>query len=335
MNKTTASLEQAGLHCHYRDARENAQADALATVVFDDRCQTPSDMRYVSTGLPQLTGQPCHELLLGEGVVQRGQSRDSSWAKSEQCLVVALWANEADYDNLQHATEQLYARLLTEVVSRGYPHLVRIWNYFSEINRIDNSLERYRQFCIGRFDAFAHHGLGETRFPSACALGNQGGDLVIYALASKVKPWHFENPRQASAYHYPAEYGPRSPSFARASLLTLPQKLPKLFVSGTASIVGHVTQHPNELALQTEVTLDNLRLLLAHVADQYALAHLGHTPALSPEVLKVYVRHRQDLAYVQKCVECAYPGVPVVYVGADICRADLLVEIDGVWRLQP
>ena len=221
MFKPLASPTQSGLHCQYIDARKGALAEALATVVFDDRCQTPSDMRYLSTGLPQLTGPFVHEHLLGDGVLKRGHSQDSSWAATEQCLVVALWANEADYDSLQHATEQLYARLLDKVFSSGYPHLVRIWNYFPEINRIDNTLERYRQFCIGRFDAFARHDLGETQFPSACALGNQGGDLVIYALASKVKPWHFENPRQASAYHYPSEYGPRSPSFARASLLTL------------------------------------------------------------------------------------------------------------------
>lgn len=292
-------------------------------------------MRFLSTGLPQLTGQPCHEQLLGGGVVSRGQNRDSFWAETEECLMVALWANEADYDGLQHGTQQLYARLLDKVASSGYPHLVRIWNYFPAINQIDNNLERYRQFCIGRFDAFAHHDLGETQFPSACALGNQGGDLVIYALASKIKPWHFENPRQASAYHYPSEYGPRSPSFARASLLALPQQAPSLFVSGTASVVGHVTQHPNDLALQTNVTLENLTLLLTHVAAQYALAHPGTTPEFSPEVLKVYVRHRKDLDHVQQCVELAYPGTPVVYVAADICRADLLLEIDGLWRLRP
>jgi chorismate lyase / 3-hydroxybenzoate synthase len=334
MITTSASPEQTRFHSQYLDAREGALAEALATVVFDGRCQTPSDMRYLSTGLPQLTGQPCHEHLLSNGVVKRGQSRDSAWAETDQCLVVALWANEADYDGLQHATAQLYSRLLDQVASSGYPHLVRVWNYFPDINRIDNDLERYRQFCIGRFDAFANHDLGEPQFPSACALGNQGGDLVIYALASKVKPWHFENPRQASAYHYPSEYGPRSPSFARASLLTLPEQPPRLYVSGTASVVGHITQHPNHLPLQTDVTLENLTLLLAHVAEQYALVHSGQTPDFTPEVLKVYLRHRQDLDYVQKRVEHAYPGTPVVFVAADICRADLRLEIDGLWRLQ-
>jgi chorismate lyase/3-hydroxybenzoate synthase len=336
MIESSGSQGQAGIHCQYMHARESSLPEALATVVFDDRCETPTDMRFLSTGLPQLTDQSCHEHLLGNGVVERGQSRDSFWAETNQCLLVALWANEAEYDGLQDATQQLYSRLLHKVASSGHPHLVRIWNYFPEINRIDNNLERYRQFCVGRFDAFAHQNLGETQFPSACALGNQGGNLVVYALASKVQPWHFENPRQASAYHYPSEYGPRSPSFARASLLALPQQAPSLFVSGTASVVGHVTQHPNDLALQTNVTLENLRLLLTHVADQYALAHPGGiTPEFSPEVLKVYLRHRQDLDYVQQRVEHAYPGTPVMYVAADICRADLLLEIDGLWRLRP
>lgn len=290
-------------------------------------------MRYLSTGLPLLRGQSCHEYIDGDGLVERGHNSDSYWAQTEHCVFIALWAKEDDYRNLQQASEQLYSRLLQDTGGRGYPHLVRVWNYFSEINRVDQGLERYRQFCLGRFDAFVRQGISEAQFPAACALGHQGGDLVIYALASKITPWHFENPRQASAYHYPREFGPRSPSFARASLLALPQQPPKLFVSGTASVVGYVTQHPHDLNLQIQVTLENLRLLLTHVTEQYALQHQGSKPDLRLEVLKVYVRHKADLMSVQQRIERVYPVAAVVYVAADICRADLLVEVDGVWNL--
>jgi hypothetical protein len=208
-----------------------------------------------------------------------------------------------------------------------------VWNYFADINGVDQGLERYRQFCIGRFNAFEQQGIAETQFPSACALGHQGGDLLIYALASKTPVRHFENPRQASAYHYPTQYGPRSPSFARASLLELPDQPAKIFVSGTASVVGHVTQHPDDLHLQIQVTLTNLDALLTHISSEYAADNNGAVPQLSPEILKVYVRHPSDLAAIQQQITHAYPSVPAVYVAADICRSDLLLEVDGIWNL--
>ena len=224
-------------------------------------------------------------------------------------------------------------KLLTEVKTRGYPHLVRVWNYFANINHLEKGLERYRHFCIGRFNAFAAQGIAEEQFPSACALGHSGGDLLIYALATKVPAQHFENPQQAAAYHYPREYGPRSPSFARASLLELASHAPKLFVSGTASVVGFVTQHPDNLDLQIKVTLENLACLLTYICTEYSKNHEGIMPNCTAEVIKIYVRNPQDLPEIKRQITSAYPTAPVVYLAAEICRADLLLEVDGIWNL--
>lgn len=310
-------------------------APPLADFRFDSRCANTGNAGFVSTGLLPLTDNICGELMaVSAGTTTVGYSEQMYWAESDDYLLLALWANEANEDGLAAASERLYNELLGQLTVRGYPHLVRVWNYFADINGEEAGLERYRQFCLGRFEAFAASRIEESQYPSACALGHAGGDLLVYALASKVAPRHFENPRQASAYHYPAEYGPRSPSFARASLLALPGQTAKLFVSGTASVVGYQTLHPYELDAQIDVTLENLDLLLAHVATQSPGAS-GELPTLTAEVLKVYVRHPKDLGIIRQRVEAAYPGVPAVYVAADICRADLLLEIDGIWNLYP
>lgn len=306
---------------------------ALMQLRFDAYCANQAGARCLSTGLLPLAQGPVVECFEGDVTnALIGQGAHSYWAQTDDYLLLALWGNQADGTSLAALTQQLYSELLTQSQALGYGHLVRVWNYFDDINGEEAGLERYRQFCLGRYEAFAAAGIDERQFPSACALGHHGGDLLIYALASKPAPIHFENPRQAKAYEYPPEYGPRSPSFARASVLALANQPPKLFVSGTASVVGHVTQHPFQLEEQITVTLENLSLLLAHVEQQSANAQ-GAVPRLEPEVLKVYVRHPADLATIQARVEQAYPQVPVVYVEADICRADLLLEIDGIWNL--
>lgn len=310
-------------------------ASSLADFRFDSRCANTGNAGYISTGLLPLAGDILGELMAVSGG-KINASRDGNFyrAESGDYLLLALWADEANEDGLAAASERLYKELLEQIQAHGYPYLVRVWNYFADINGEEAGLERYRQFCLGRFDAFAASGIEEKQYPSACALGHAGGDLLVYALASKVAPRHFENPRQASAYHYPAEYGPRSPSFARASLLALPGQTAKLFVSGTASVVGHQTLHPYELDGQIDVTLENLDLLLAHVATG-TLGANGELPELKAEILKVYVRHPRDLDAIRERVGAAYPSVPAVYVAADICRADLLLEIDGIWNLYP
>ena len=329
-----------GLNCQYvaLEGRSPA-ASSLASIRFDGRCDNSEPSGFItkgliSTGLLSLTEDIDGELMsVPVRDLARGNSAQSYWAESGDYLLLVLWADEASERGLAAASERLYRELLAQVAARGYPHLVRVWNYFADINGEEQGLERYRQFCLGRFNAFAASGLEENQYPSACALGHAGGDLLVYALASRLPPRHFENPRQASAYHYPAEYGPRSPSFARASLLSLPGQLPKLFVSGTASVVGHATLHPYQLHEQIEVTLENLDLLLTHVAQQSPGTD-GELPELQAELLKVYVRRPDDMAAIKARVEQAYPGVPAAYVAADICRADLLLEIDGIWNLR-
>jgi hypothetical protein len=331
MNKMATPV---ALKCRYYNIVDEQEVGvAFARFSFDARCTNTVNSGSLSTGLLPLEGSIAGELFTGtNGTVTSSYGAHSYCAETDQYLLLALWADEANEAGLAAATERLYSELLKQTNARGYPHLVRVWNYFADINGEERGLERYRQFCLGRFDAFAAADIAENQYPSACALGHHGGDLLVYALASKVAPYHFENPRQASAYRYPAEYGPRSPSFARASLLSLPGHMPKLFVSGTASVVGYVTLHPYNLCEQITVTLENLDLLLVHVARQHAGAE-GKLPHLQAEVLKVYVRNPNDLGEIKTRVEQAYPQIPVVYVAADICRADLLLEIDGIWNL--
>lgn len=325
-------MQVSGFFCSYQsgEAPVNASPGSLARVIFDGHCQAPAEAGTISTGLRLLEpAATCETLALAEPC-HSGFSDGLSWMRNDELLLLAVWMDEASGEGLERLTERAYSRLLTAMQDQGYPHMVRVWNYLADINAVEQQEERYRQFCVGRFEAFARQGVKDHDFPSACALGHSGGDLVVYLLASRQPPLHFENPRQVSAYHYPQEYGPRSPSFARASLLTLSDGSSKLFVSGTASVVGHQTRHVGDVQGQLAVTLENIDLLLAHVLGTQSRSG---DERLEVEVLKVYLRNAADLALVKAGVAEHYGDVPLVFVAADVCRSDLLLEIDGLWRL--
>jgi chorismate lyase/3-hydroxybenzoate synthase len=135
-----------------------------------------------------------------------------------------------------------------------------------------------------------------------------------------------ENPRQVSAYDYPRRYGPAAPSFSRAAVI--PASL--LLVSGTSSIVGHASLHAGDVSAQLDETLSNLDVLLLRARDagQVASATLG-----AESLLKVYLRPGVDAQGVEDKLRRRLGGdVPLIMLEADICRAELLIEIEAIQR---
>ena len=229
---------------------------------------------------------------------------------------------------LQRAAEQAYSDLFAALQKLGFPHLLRVWNHIPDINRESAGLEHYRQFNIGRQDAFLAHGrhVCGASVPSASALGAQAdAPLVVYCLALRQPPLAIENPRQLSAYHYPSDYGPRTPTFSRANLACIGGRS-ALLISGTASIVGHQTLHHGDVIEQTRETLRNIEAVLQQAREQG-----GCALTLQQLHYKVYVRHAADLPAIRaELLRVVGSEVAALYLQADVCRADLLVEIEAV-----
>jgi chorismate lyase / 3-hydroxybenzoate synthase len=231
---------------------------------------------------------------------------------------------------IERATFGIYRRLLADLERTGYPHLLRIWNYVPSIHDRSEGLERYMLFCKGRAEAFAaHHGEGfAARLPAASAVGWSGRSLVVHLVASRESGRHFENPRQTSAYRYPERYGPASPSFARAT--AVPSAAGGgLFVSGTASVLGSESVHPGDPARQTKETMANI----ASVLDASGVPGSGGPLGARLGFLRAYVRRPEDAGAIRAEIERAGAGgAPVAWLRADICREELLVEIEAVAR---
>lgn len=228
-------------------------------------------------------------------------------------------------DTMQALANQAYARIFTFLDHHGFPSLLRVWHYFPKINDEEDGLERYRGFNVGRHEAFVAHGrnISEESVPAASALGSNSGSLTIYFMAARQPGKAVENPRQISAYHYPQLFGPRSPIFVRALSTTLGGRQ-CFFISGTASIVGYETVHHGDAEKQATETLLNIRTLL----QQTPYYH----PAQGRMLLKVYLRHAEYLAMVSAKVQAEFGAqVRVVYLHSNICRSDLLLEIEGAY----
>ncbi len=277
-------------------------------------------------------GDSICEVWHGSGQLTQGQCGAIHYRHDDDVLfgVIVLpetmFAAGTDKTPLQQATESAYRQVFALLDMLHYPYLFRFWNYIADINTHSFGLERYRQFNLGRQDAFLAHGRDVVgNVPAACALGTAQGPLAIAFLAGRVAPLSIENPRQISAYQYPQQYGPRSPTFSRASLVRLGQD-EVLFVSGTASIVGHATLHPADVVAQTRETMANIEAVLAQANRQASQPRFD----LASLYYKVYVRNSADLTQIRNELERIVGTAPhAIYLQADVCRQDLLVEIEA------
>jgi chorismate lyase/3-hydroxybenzoate synthase len=229
---------------------------------------------------------------------------------------------------LQRATEIAYQEIFDVLDETEHRHLIRIWNYLPEINAQAGGDERYRHFNSARQMAFRKSGRATMgTVPAACALGSPAGSpLSIYFLAARRPAKMIENPRQTSAYHYPPKFGRHSPIFSRACVWGESGRS-RLFVSGTASIVGHETIHRGDVVAQTRETMVNIGALLEEANRIVGPSHYS----LNGLKLKVYVRNPSDLPAIEATLsELLNPAASIVYLQADVCREDLLVEIEAV-----
>jgi enamine deaminase RidA (YjgF/YER057c/UK114 family) len=269
----------------------------------------------------------------GDGPVTQGRhgtKGEITWTADASLLFAHLTLDEQAFGDgahcaLEATAHAAYSKLFDLLQHTGFTHPVRFWNYLPRINVDEDGLERYRHFNVGRHAAFVESKrYPDASPPAACALGCSGTALTVMVLAGRVAPTAIENPRQASAYRYPQQYGPQPPTFSRAALYRN-DVFALLTISGTASIVGHETLHIDDVAAQVDESLRNVQAVVE------AANHAAGQPLFTLEALKMkaYVRNAANAAAVRRQLQLRLPATPVPLVRADICRADLLFEIEA------
>jgi chorismate lyase/3-hydroxybenzoate synthase len=329
-NELTSELPTGGKHssaagvriAYSRNAAGMRPEGILAAVHFgtDSSASPAPETLSIQVRLAPIGPSQISELWLSRGPITQGHAGRIRFASDADHLFGVIELDEREYGDIAQAAAFAYATIAAFQRQSAFPHLLRMWNYLDNINAGAGDLERYRQFCIGRAQGFA--GMTPGAFPAATAIGHQQTthQLQVFWIAGVGAGQPVENPRQVSAYRYPRLHGPVSPIFARATLA--PDRT--FLISGTASIVGHSSVHDDDVQAQLDETMRNMATLRSLATD----AANGKT------LLKVYIRHPEQAQLIADRLAATLPAdfkdAEIMYVAADVCRRELLLEIEGV-----
>lgn len=311
------------------DLRVESEGHADETTLLRFALARP-DPSASGCGLEWLGGNLENECWRVGSRPRSGSAGTIDWRRAGDLLFLSLEQPEDPASDPSAAVEAAYRELLSVAAEAGCRYLLRAWNYLPAINAGEGDNERYRRFCLGRAAALEKAGYGVGELCAGTAIGSDEPRLRIYLLCAPRPGVNIENPRQVSAYRYPRRYGPRSPSFARATAVGGAGDSMVLMVSGTASVVGHRTLHEGDVDGQLDEVIRNLDALLAESARKLSRPGLAEFDASG--LLRVYVRHASDWPAIERRLRQRWPRANLAGLRGDVCRADLLVEIEAVSR---
>jgi enamine deaminase RidA (YjgF/YER057c/UK114 family) len=240
-------------------------------------------------------------------------------------------------------------RLMVEMLEKEnftLNNIIRQWNYIGNILEIRDGLQNYQVFNEVRSEYYGKY-RSAGYFPAATGVGMKHGGVILDfnaldpAKGLSILPVH--NPNQVDAYKYgqqvlkgAVEKGKSTkhpPQFERA-LLTGNDEKATLLISGTASIIGQETIGKGNVEEQTHVTISNIRKL----SDEELLrSFIGFSGPVSLifSVLRIYVKEQKDFDIAAAICAEEFPCIPSIFIEADICRDDLLIEIEAVAEVMP
>ncbi len=245
------------------------------------------------------------------------------------------------YDRSKNTFQQMQADLAG--VGVKFDQIVRTWLYLGDIVGHEKETQRYKELNRARTDFFKPFHFGNSRvsaapgaavYPASTGIGTDGRDLLMscVALATKrddVSLTPLENPRQTAACDYSPAYSPESPKFARAMAIRI-GRADTVLVSGTASITDSESRFIDDVRGQTQQTLDNIAALISAENFQRHSLQGGGQTLDDLAIARVYIKRQEDYDRVKAICEARLGELPTIYAVADICRPELLVEIEGI-----
>lgn len=275
----------------------------------------------------------------GDGEVIEGKEGIISYRISEEGIYGLIEHNLATIDGrlMEEITYSTYMDIFRFIKTKGYK-LVRMWNYIpSIIKDLEISapdIEIYRCFNSGRYKAFFKN-YGEDRskweIPAASGVGSNEQIFKVEFFASNTEIYYIENRVQIPAYQYSLKYGKLPPVFSRGVIWKFKDDT-ILLASGTASILGEESVYIDNVKNQVIQSLQNLQTL----ASETNLQQQGISLSLTLEnlvLLRVYYKYESDIELIESEIKKNIPlTCKVSLVKAEICRSNLSVEIEGVYR---
>lgn len=262
-------------------------------------------------------------------------------------LGIALHELESiDFEQTVHNTFELAGQILSAEQFQ-FKHIVRQWNYIENITgttRLTHGEFQFYQLFNDIRAAFYRNNHLISDFPAATGIGCCSGGFVLELIAFynqlPVKTSSVKSPVQHNAYDYsqamlvgdailPA--GKQAPLFERAKVIE-DQHAGLVFISGTAAIYGEHSVDIPDAAEQTEITIDNMfELISTQNLQQNGIQKVVET--LHPGYVRVYVKYPEHHQIVENVCKKRFPTAPLLLVHSDVCRPELLVEIEAAFHV--
>jgi enamine deaminase RidA (YjgF/YER057c/UK114 family) len=266
-----------------------------------------------------------------------------------------LWANGIE-DVRPRLDTDLYSRHAFDGVNQilqsenmTFNNIVRQWNFIGNIlgkKRNDQSLvQHYQVFNKVRHDYYDRF-RSIPDFPAATGIGmNFNGvtiDICAISPTDDTLIYSINNPKQINPFAYDQRVlsggsiggmvHKTPPQFERAKLVER-RELSRLFISGTASIIGQETVGLEDVKTQTRITIDNIRTLIARANLLHRSTQNNVYTADQCSYIRVYVKHSGDIPLVKPICADYFGDSPANYIQTDICRDGLLMEIEAELNL--
>jgi enamine deaminase RidA (YjgF/YER057c/UK114 family) len=242
-------------------------------------------------------------------------------------------------------------RLMKKVLEKenmDFSHILRQWNYIENITGKTTNKDKTRQ-NYQVFNDIRSLKYGEVDFkrgyPAATGIGMDCGGVVLEFIAADVSNdmtvIPIKNPDQVDAHRYSqeelvgnaiqADRRKSTPKFERAKAIAKDNDY-YIYISGTAAIKGQKTLCPTDVEQQTRITIENIsRLITPDNLEKHNL-HVSSSDFPFSHI-RVYVKNETDVPAVKKICDEHYGEAPCLYLVSDICRKNLLVEIEGAIAL--
>jgi enamine deaminase RidA (YjgF/YER057c/UK114 family) len=295
------------------------------------------------------------EFVIVEGLktneVLHKQDEESSWlviqrGASKIVIASGLGEEDAEAGNILFRSETAFRQLHHILTEEGmeFSDIIRQWNYIEQITEtLDEHNSPSQHYQIFNDVRSKYYQLSDFKngFPAATGIGMDFGGIIIDAIAARFEDENsivaVKSPVQLDAYTYSKEvlaennamcdFCRTTPKFERAKILT-PSEKKWILISGTAAISGQASDDQLSAEHQTEMTIQNILRLIS--VENIAKHGISSDEKASIQSLRVYVKYRKDLSNVKAVCIKYFSELPIIYVIADICRPELLVEIEGL-----
>lgn len=237
--------------------------------------------------------------------------------------------------SIRKQSEEIFAQLGNILAKNNFKisDIYRQWNYIEQITSMHDGRQNYQEFNDAR-SRFYNSAEWNGGYPAATGIGTACGGVMVevYAVKGEKAVNHaIDNPLQTSAHSYSQkvltgksdEPQRTTPKFERARLVGN-----IVYISGTAAIKGEDSLSLDNTVEQTAETMQIIKQLVA--AENLPVPTKGGTYTL----LRVYIKNGETAPEVIKFMEENFADVPKHYLEADVCRPELLVEIEGTATIE-